>query len=182
MDSTGLRAFIALCSTTAICDQRSPRSSARPAASRSTRLRRSRVADRAAGDHARRPQQPDRRVGQGGLAAAALPGQAEHLAAAQHQVGADHRVHGVVAEPVVHAQAADLEQDLGRCAGHALPGAADGPLRRPLPAPRCGDPAALRLREAGSTGVRPSTSRLGSPRPACSAAGLPGQARPAAAG
>ena len=70
------------------------------------------VADLAAGDQAGGPQQPDRRVGQRGLAAAALPGQAEHLAAVQHQVRADHGVHRVLAQPVVHVQAGDLQQRL----------------------------------------------------------------------
>src|ERR1700729_951190 len=68
-------------------------------------------------------------------------------------------MHRVVAQPVVHAQAPDLEQDLGG-AHRAAPGAARGAADDRA----AGDPAAHdALREAGSTGVRPSTGRPGSP-------------------
>ena len=63
----------------------------------------------AAGDHAGLAQQPGGRVGQRRLPAAALAGQAEDLAAAQHQIRVHHRVRGLLADPVVNAQAADLQ-------------------------------------------------------------------------
>ena len=122
----------------------------------------------ATGDHARRPEQPDRRVGQRGFAAPALPGQPEHLAAAQHQVHIHHRVHGVRAGSVVHPQAADVQQWLG---GHDACSWAGSGLALAGSAPFV----------ARTTGVRPSTKRRGSPGrpPSWPAAG---SARPPAAG
>ena len=115
MDSTGLSAFIALCITTEI---------SRPAQHPQLALVRGEQVDgRRPGSRvvaARSPpvitpggaEQPGQRVGERGLAAAALPGQAEHLAAVQHQVGVYHGVHRVRADAVIDAQPADLEQRL----------------------------------------------------------------------
>ncbi len=86
------------------------------------------VADVAARDQAGGPQQPDRCVRERGLAAAALPGEAEHLTGVQHQVRAGYRAHAGLAHPVVHGQPLDLQQRLprqGRTAS-AVRVAADG--------------------------------------------------------
>ena len=110
MVSTGLSACMALCITTAMRDQRSSRSWLSSAASRSRRCPAVAVPaavqpDLAAGDHAGRAQQPGHGVGQRGLAAAALPGQAQHRAAVQGQVGVDDGVHHAGPGAVVHLQA-----------------------------------------------------------------------------
>ena len=67
-------------------------------------------------DHRRGPQQADGSQGQCGFAAAALAGQPQHLAAPKHQVTVDDGVDRLVAIAVVHAEAADCENRLGRVA------------------------------------------------------------------
>src|SRR5205823_8521186 len=59
-------------------------------------------------------------------AAAALSGEAEHLAGVQHQVRSDHGVHRGVAHPVVHVQAVDLQQrPAGEISGPNVTGPAE---------------------------------------------------------
>ena len=100
-------------------DQRSARSSVASAWSRSILPHLGRAEHgAAAGDHARGAQQAGDRVGEGGLAAAALAGEAEHLALVQGQVDVDDRVRGLVAVAVVDAQSAHVQQGL---AGHRRP-------------------------------------------------------------
>jgi hypothetical protein len=67
------------------------------------------VADLAADDQPGRPQQPQRRVRQRGLAAATLPGQPEYLTRVEHQVRAGHGVHPALTDSVVHPKVVDLQ-------------------------------------------------------------------------
>jgi hypothetical protein len=63
----------------------------------------------AGGDDAGRAQQPGDGIGERGLAAAAFPGQAEHLTAVQGQV----RVHCALAEAIFHVQPGHLDKRAG---------------------------------------------------------------------
>jgi hypothetical protein len=67
----------------------------------------------AGGDDAGRAQQPGDGIGERGLAAAAFPGQAEHLTAVQGQVRVHDRVHCALAEAVVHVQPGHLDKRVG---------------------------------------------------------------------
>ena len=121
------------------------------------------VDDLAAGDHAGRREQPGHAVRQGRLAAAALAGQAEHLAAVQGQVDVADARDGLVAEPVVDVRS--------RISSTGSVAAASAPRTR-----RCGWSTALGARARScraaseTTGVKPTRIRM--PALAASTLGL----------